>query len=444
MRCTQPFIPTSGRLGKQFIGFHFIGISNSDFYQDIGSKYSGLKLGKLNFPTLILLQRSSNDSSVINMTQVLKTQIISGSPLTANLSLNLNLVFWNKAVREFVVGFSQPESQGSLLKILTVAQNTSTTKTLLREFTQPVNIELRRQERSLYQPTLPFQPKTTEERRPLLFQQQRAVEISTPFNFQSIITEETRPLLFQQQRVVEILTSLRPQSATTERAKPLILQQLRAAEIPTPFRPQPKNVTPQPGNLPLGKPDSQSQPDYPTLVNRTQKFVHISSTNISRIISTAEQTSFLIQRLQNVETQSLIQHKKAVTHSFSFNELGLAPNHIRIRELKKSELNKLSPSFETDDFVFQQQFKNLAGKKQSNYQSYPVSSKTVMEFVQPKANSPTTPTNQESMAEMKKGSTKRRQGDVNMPTIDVNRLAEQVYEVIERKIKIERQRRGIL
>jgi alpha-D-ribose 1-methylphosphonate 5-triphosphate synthase subunit PhnI len=53
------------------------------------------------------------------------------------------------------------------------------------------------------------------------------------------------------------------------------------------------------------------------------------------------------------------------------------------------------------------------------------------------------PTNQESMVGMKKDLTKQRQGDVNMPTIDVKQLADQVYQVIERKITIERQRRGM-
>jgi hypothetical protein len=549
MRCTQPFIPISGRLGKQILELRSFGITNSDFCKHLASKYSGSKLRRLNFPVLTLLKRLSSHGNIINIIQVLKNQIISAPPFTTNLSLNLNLLFWHKVVRELVIGESKFQPQSI------VQQSILISKTSLGQFTQPVNIELRQQERSLYQPVVPLPSKTAPEAKPLLFQPQSIAQqsilisktslrqftqpvnielrqqerllyqpvvslpsktaVAKPLLFQpqsiaqqSILISKTslrqftqpvnielrqqerslyqpvvpfqsqtaavaKPLLFQpqsiaQQSILISKTSLRQftqpinielrqqerslyqpvvpfQSQTAAVAKPLLFQQQRAVEISTPSTPQPANVIPQTQNQQLDQPGSKltlkSQADHPTLVNRTQKFVLINSANISRITSTVEQTSLLMQRLQSVETQTLIQHKKGVTHSL--DDLSLAPHHIRTKELNKPELRKLSPSFETEDFVYQQQVKNLAANKQPNYRTSPDSSTTAMEFVQPKANPPAIPTNQESIVGMKKDLTKQRQSDVNMPTIDVNLLADQVYQVIERKIKVERQRRGI-
>ncbi len=205
---------------------------------------------------------------------------------------------------------------------------------------------------------------------------------------------------------------------------------------------QSENNTLPTQNLQLEKPASLSQifvsrSQSPTLLTENQKPVLIHLPNMNQIASTLEGTSGLIQRLQSIETQTILQYKKVATNSInSQDDLTLAP-HIRTRRLSKH--------LQSSENILHQQGDNTNRSQLKQNSSL---STLTMEFFQPKANIFPLQNNQENQLEnLQKNKVKndlRKQVQTDIPTIDVNRIADQVYQLIERKIKIERQRRGML
>lgn len=213
-----------------------------------------------------------------------------------------------------------------------------------------------------------------------------------------------------------------------------------AVEIPELFRQQqPENITYRTQSVDLEKPNSQpqitfSQPESPALLIENNKYTLVHLANINRITSTIERTSHLIQRLQSIKTPTILQYRKAANNSPTFQDELIALYHIRTRRL-----SKLFPS--SENIIIEKHIENAAVKNQPKSASYPNTGG--MELVKPQANIASIQTNQENKVEVKNDLTNRKQNNLNMPIIDVNRLADQVYQVIERKIKIERQRRGM-
>ncbi|WGV27998.1 hypothetical protein [Halotia branconii] len=181
-----------------------------------------------------------------------------------------------------------------------------------------------------------------------------------------------------------------------------------------------------------------SRSPNPTLLTENKKPLLIHLANMNQITSTVEGTFQFIQRLQSLETQTSLQYKKVATNSE--DDLSLAPHYIRTKRL-----SKYLQSYEN---LFHQQVDNNTNKNQIKLNSSP--NALTMEFVQPKANIFPVPNNQENKLENhqeKKVKVKNdliKQVQTDIPTINVNYIAEQVYQLIERKIKIERQRRGML
>ncbi|MEH1954615.1 MAG: hypothetical protein V7K99_13065 [Nostoc sp.] len=206
-----------------------------------------------------------------------------------------------------------------------------------------------------------------------------------------------------------------------------------AVEIPELFRQlQPENITYRTHSVDLEKPNSQ--PESPALLIENKKYTLVHLANINRIASTIERTSHLIQRLQTIETQTILQYRKAANNSPNFQDELIAPHHIRTRRL-----SKILPS--SENIILEKHIDNTAVKNQPKSASYPNTG--AMELVKPQANIASIQTNQENKVEVKNDLTNRKQNDLNMPIIDVNGLADKVYQVIERKIKVERQRRGM-
>ncbi|MFN6569603.1 hypothetical protein [Dendronalium sp. ChiSLP03b] len=184
-----------------------------------------------------------------------------------------------------------------------------------------------------------------------------------------------------------------------------------------------------------------SRSPSPTLLTENQKPLLIHLANTNQITSTVKGTSQFIQRLQSIETQTSLQYKKVATNSTnSEDNLSLAPHYIRTRRLSKY--------LQSSENLLHQQVDNNTNKNQLKLNSSP--NTLTMEFVQPKANIFPVPNNQENQLENhqdKKVKVKNdliKQMQTDTPTINVNHIAEQVYQLIEKKIKIERQRRGML
>ncbi|WDD36388.1 hypothetical protein PQG02_32895 (plasmid) [Nostoc sp. UHCC 0926] len=213
-----------------------------------------------------------------------------------------------------------------------------------------------------------------------------------------------------------------------------------AVEIPELFRQQqPENITYRTHSVDLEKPNSQpqitfSQPESPALLIDNKKYTLVHLANINRIASTIERTSHLIQRLQTIETLTILQYRKAANNSPTFQDELIAPHHIRTRRL-----SKLFPS--SENIILEKRIDHTAVRNQQKSAFYPNTG--AMELVKLQANIASIQTNKENKVEVKNDLTNRKQNNLNMPIIDVTRLADQVYQVIERKIKVERQRRGM-
>ena len=213
-----------------------------------------------------------------------------------------------------------------------------------------------------------------------------------------------------------------------------------AVEIPELFRQQqPENITYRTHSVDLEKPNSQpqitfSQPESSALLIDNKKYTLVHLANINRIASTIERTSHLIQRLQTIDTPTILQYRKAANNSPTFQDELIAPYHIRTRRL-----SKFFPS--SENIILEKHINNTSVKNQQKSASFPNTG--AMELVKPQANIASIQTNKENKVEVKNDLTNRKQNNLNMPIIDVTRLADEVYQVIERKIKVERQRRGM-
>ncbi|MCG8364049.1 MAG: hypothetical protein MJA27_12050 [Pseudanabaenales cyanobacterium] len=166
------------------------------------------------------------------------------------------------------------------------------------------------------------------------------------------------------------------------------------------------------------------------------------SVNMSRTISTFERQFNLVQRQQSIETKSILQSGEMALHSR--DELSLEPHHIRTNRLNQQRLQINQPSSISEELVLARQINNAAAINQSRQGDYAFSKATAMEFAQSKSMATPIWSNQASQVDRKKGWEKQRQTNFDLPNIEVNRLADQVYQMIERKIKIERHRRGLL
>ncbi|MBD2450065.1 hypothetical protein H6G76_23455 [Nostoc sp. FACHB-152] len=202
---------------------------------------------------------------------------------------------------------------------------------------------------------------------------------------------------------------------------------------------QPGNIISQNENLQLVQKSNFepeiSQVKNPVLLTENKKPLLIHLANMNQITSIVESSSNLIQRLQTTKKQSILQYRKAANNFPNFQD-----NLIASHQFRRRRLSKLDSNYE--NLIIQKPVDNTAVKNQPKSASY--SNAVAMEFVQPQANIASTQTNQKSKVELKNDPATRKQNDLNMPIIDVNSLADKVYQVIERKIKIERQRRGML
>ncbi|KYC36099.1 hypothetical protein WA1_40890 [Scytonema hofmannii PCC 7110] len=304
MRCAQPFIPiASGRLGKQILELRGFGLA--DFSKHIADKYSGAELGKFKFPTLTLLPRVSRSWNVFNITHIFKNQVISVPLSTTQLNLNLNiLLFLNTVVQRFVGGESKPQDLHSTRFTFSNNSTVSITKTSLSRLYQQVHTRL-------------MQFFASRESKSQISQ---SGEWTFSQSNTILITQTSLPQLNQLENIEVRQKEQSNQAVLSFQKKSDAI----AVKLPSSFDlQQSESNTPPTQNLQLEIPASQfqifiSRSQSSTLLTEKKKPVLIHLLNMNQITSTVERTSQLIQRLQNTETQTILQYRKLATHSIVF------------------------------------------------------------------------------------------------------------------------------
>ncbi|KST62200.1 hypothetical protein [Mastigocoleus testarum] len=180
-------------------------------------------------------------------------------------------------------------------------------------------------------------------------------------------------------------------------------------------------------------------PDFQTRLKKTQTSLLIYSVNMSQTISTFERRFNFIHKQQNNEKKSTLDlRKKDLRKTVIDLHDDFQPHHIRTKRLKQIPTNKLGSTYE--GLIFQ----NTVANKQSEQKDSKFSKTSAMEFAQSKAMTTPVSSNQENQVVRKNAWEQHKKTDFDLSNIDVNGLADRVFQVIERKLKIERQRRGLL
>lgn len=189
----------------------------------------------------------------------------------------------------------------------------------------------------------------------------------------------------------------------------------------------------------ISRQNSQAREDLSN--ENTDLKLQLTSTNISTVnktsmlISTAYKRNFnLISKLQNIETQSILQHRKNASNS---EILSFAPHHIRTKQWKQSPKTLIRQ--QTDNY-------RLENQQYKRHQLYSNTPELELIKFQPKVSqiSNKNEGKKESKNATKDDYAKQNQINSNIQNIDMNLLTNQIFQRLEQKIRIERQRRGIL
>ena len=467
MRCTQPYISLAGKLAQQIQRLRSFGLSNPDFSQQIASRYSSFKLGMFPLVTLTLLQqaRSPNyfnvlhqnllrvgESNVFNVTQILKNEVINPPASTIQPKFNFNFLFFgNRVVLRRLGGESNYQLPKLRPELLTFSQSNSIP--IARTFQLPTQLskELKDQQPWLGQNVFLLRSQADFLARPLSIQSQKVGKDSIVKLVPKLLAEvrgkekglkETKPKNNFYPLLNQGLSNLGNSFTNTKVPSEIELNQVDAGinkyheSVNLISRQNDREA----GDLPQENRDRVEISDFPRL-KQTSTSMLIHSVKMSRIISTLESKFNLFQRQQNIETTSILQSRK--TSLNYYDDLSLSPHHIHRRRSNQQRLliNELSPT--SEEFIFRRQVDHTAANNQSP-RNYAFSQATAMEFAQSQVIAKPISSRQESEMDRKNNWEKQRKANFSPPSIDINRLTDQVYQAIERKIKIERQRRGLL
>ena len=153
------------------------------------------------------------------------------------------------------------------------------------------------------------------------------------------------------------------------------------------------------------------------------------------LIRTAYERKFnLISKLHNIETQSILQHRNNANNSEILN---FAPHHIRTKQWEQSS-----------ETPIRQKADNNRLENQQDPQHRLYSNTPELELIKSQPKISQIPKKDEGQNESKNAIkddyAKQNQTNSNIQNIDMNLLTNQIFQRLEQKIKIERQRRGIL
>ena len=453
MRCTQPYISQAGKLSQQIQRLRSFGLSNPDFSQQIASRYSSFKLGRFQLATLTLLQKANSESSVFNTTQILKNEVIYSLPSISQIKLNLNLLFsWNKTVAKLLKEESNYELPKLTSKLLTFSQSNSISITRTSPLPIQPSKELTDRQSWLSQNVFLLTSQANFLARPLSIQSPKVGKDSIVKLVPKLLAEvrgkekdskETKPKNNFYPLLNQGLSNLGNSITNTKVASELELDRVDVGvnEYYEPVNLISRQNDREAGDLPQENRDRVEISNFPAKLKQTPTSMLIHSVKMSRIISTLESKFNLFQRQQNTETTSILQSRK--TSLNYYDDLSLSPHHIRRRKSNQQRLliNELSPT--SEEFIFRRQVDNAAANNQSP-KDYAFSQATSMEFAQSQVISKPISSRQESEMERENSWEKQRKANSDLSSIDINRLTDQVYQAIERKITIERQRRGLL
>lgn len=445
MKCTQPYIAQAEKFGRQILSSHSWGLSNPSLSQQIASKYSSFKWGRFPLATLTWLKQATHENTVSNTIQIFRDRVINVVPATNQLNVNLNFF-----------GYGNAPMQKLGKNVLTLSRDNSIFTAIP---SAPVMRVIEQWRSQLFMGTqLGSNTKLIQylakihsyQFGSVVGQKNKNQEINNSIGLNSFNIEQnyvfnstlwlSRKFLSLSSTGLTLAASTvqQPEANSTSVKENSDLKNpkfLAASSLgDSPMRLVVRSSNGEVGNFANKNSNEDWIPDVSTKLTQTQTSLLINAVTTNWNVSTFERKFNLWAKKDNLQPQPVLKAQKTALDSD--NELKLTSRQIRTRRF-----NQLA-----NELILRRQVNRTAADQPTQQQHYPFSQTTTMELAQspPMTKSKPISNIQQSQRGIKKGWQQATPTNVDFPNIDVNGLADRVFQVIERKLKIERQRRGIL
>ena len=447
MKCIQPYIAQAGKFGQQILRSHFWSLSNPNLSQQIASKYSSFKGGKFPVATL-MLQQTSHENTVSNTIQIFRTRVINVLPATNQINVNLKLFGYENApiqrlekklFRNCVVNSATIIKNSQILSqrlANTIALNTVRwlERATFSNFTfVPLspNAEVSKEWRTALADASRSQlvMKTRLDLNPKLIPQLTKTNTNRLLNFVSRSNKNQETNYSSDKQNIELRPKFSALSGKSNlKAYPLDNQSVNL--IASNSNRAGSSLAHRVTNFANKNGDRHWTPDISAKLTKTQTSLLIDAVTTNWNISTFERKFGLWTKKDNLQPQPVLKAQKTALDSS--NELKMASRQIRTKRF-----NQLA-----NELILRRTNPGVADRL-TQQKHYPFS-QTTMELAQSPPTIKPTSSIQQSQKEIKKGWQQAKPTNIDSHNIDVNGIAERVFQVIERKLKVERQRRGIL
>ncbi|WP_019503904.1 hypothetical protein [Pleurocapsa sp. PCC 7319] len=430
MRCIQPYISQFGKFGQQIQRSHYI--YGNSLSQKIASKYGGFQLGKFSSLVLSWLRQRNSETIVCNLIQILNNQLVNLFPVANLLKIDFNLfghsLTGSTAIANNYLG-------DNLVTKIQLFINTKSIQTLVNNFLQ--------QSRNVSPRKINIQPVNRSESSNFLILPQHK-SVSSPKiprrSLTNFIVPKQNSESIQFDSIVSSNFGDRPiNTAISDSIKEVIDDNNR---------------------------DQNETSDFSLVVTKTKTSKLIEAVTIKWNVSEFKSKFGLSRKSDFNPTLKPLATEEKIAFSFSHN-LPLESASKQTKRFKQLSSNTENFKQQVDrtvvktnsetyykDTLFSSKlkrelvntnFKNSGYKSISQSPSFLVSPSLVYSHNRQKQdNFPVTTTPQIGQEKRPKSWKQSKSTNFDPSSIDVNNLADRVFQVIERKLKIERQRRGIL
>ena len=486
MRCSQPFVSITSRWGKPTVALRLLGLADPNFHARIANKYRDPKLRGVQFPALILLKGIKSPWGLFQTTQIVENYLTSTVSSTTQINLSYKIsVFWNLVFQRPSKEHGEGRIQDSLTKGLTfsLAPSMLLDRTLRFSYRQLVtsgfSSGFRIQDRRLgsgksqpqtsqlaeftFSPVIWHTPSSSaafplsSRVWPQALTIQKYPNISPLWQIGDSRKNRIPARQSLSRRIVqnligkllnrESMGSQPSEKETTDKSQPQDFQEVKFTFSSVPLIPPSQTLQsrlhPMGTSGVRGKTLSRGQsilrPN--STASLTERPLLIHSATIHQIAPVVEQVTRLNRRLETIARGSILQHREVNGDDIDAGSLDLQSINTRRFNRQGLRVSRLTSIFNPP--VLELRNLDVASSNQTKHRDHFYSSVPPMEFARSQVSPSPIPTKEVKQAGGENNFSKLRQADLAMPMIDVTRLADQVYEVIERKIKLERERRGL-
>ena len=445
MRCTQPYISQAGKFGQQIWRSHSWGISNPNLSQQIASKYGSFKLGRFPLATLTLLQQANSENAIANTIQIFKNRTINVLPAANQLNISLHLSCGNAPIQKL----EQKLFRNCLANSITIV------KSFQRASHKLTNTIASNAVRWLERTTLsnitfvPLSPNAEVNKK-----WRTATEVAHPRS-QLVIKRRldlnTKLIPLTKAHTNRLLGFVRRDDKDGKTNYPSAKQNVElrpnfsALSVKSSLKAEPSDN--HPVSLVASNSDRNWTPDVYTKLTKTQTSLLIDAVTTNWNISTFERKFDLWTKQDNSQPQPVLKTQKTALDPD--NELRLVSRQrgdwtsclkssVPYRHIRTRRFNQLANE------LILKRVDRTAASIQNRQKHYPFSQATTMELAQSPPSVKSISTTRQEQKEIERGWQAAKPTNIDTFSVDVNSIAERVFQVMERKLKTERQRRGIL